>query len=145
MTYRFAALGIVGLLIASCNTLTVRETVLSTSQKIATVSNPGDGVTPPTTLVLLENGTGQYVPVSTGFAQAPITAFVAGAGSGIAIGTGLASARPAVTNVSQVQSGSSAQATDGAGGTAQAAGGSANATVGPITNNNPVAVAVGTP
>ncbi|MDQ4060030.1 MAG: hypothetical protein M3145_02855, partial [Pseudomonadota bacterium] len=75
------------------------------------VSSPGDGASPQTNLVLLEGPTGQYVPVSTGFAQTPATAFIAGAGAGIAIAAGQYGAakalRPSVTNV--VQNGASAQ------------------------------------
>ena len=88
MRHGFVAVSALGLVLAGCNTMTVREATLSTSQRVAMVSSPGDGASPPTNLVLLEGPTGQYVPVSTGFAQAPATAFIAGAGAGIAIAAG---------------------------------------------------------
>ena len=70
---------------AGCNTITVRESVLSTNQRVAMVSSPGDGVSPPTSLVLFEERRGRYVPVAAGFAQAPVTAFLTGTGAGIAL------------------------------------------------------------
>ena len=110
-----AALGALGLLLAGCNTMTVRETVLSTNQRVAMVSNPGDGVTPPTNLVLLEGKPGHFVPVAAGFGQAPATAILTGSAGGIAIGAGAYGAarvvRAPVTNV--VQGGASAQANGG--------------------------------
>jgi hypothetical protein len=74
------------LVAGGCNGLTVREATLSNQQKVAMVSTTGDGVSPPATLVLLESERGQYAPVSTGFAQAPVSAALAGAGAGVAIG-----------------------------------------------------------
>jgi hypothetical protein len=113
-------LALVAVVLGGCNGLTVREATLSNQQKVAMVSTAGDGVSPPATLVLLESERGQYAPVSTGFAQAPVTAALAGAGAGVAIGASTIAAaraiRPAVTNVSQSQSGASA--TGGSGGLA---------------------------
>jgi hypothetical protein len=68
----------------------VREALLSTNQRIVMVSHPGDGVTPPTNVVLLEQSPGKYVPVATGFGTAPIPALLTGGVAGIAVGTGLA-------------------------------------------------------
>ena len=98
-----------GLLVAGCNTMTVREAVLSTNQRVAMVSNPGDGVSPPTNVVLFEQRPGRYVPVAAGFAQAPVTAFLTGAGAGIALGIGAHGTRTRVN----VQGTSSARATGG--------------------------------
>jgi predicted small secreted protein len=96
-----AVLIAVGLLVAGCNHVAVGEGVLSTGQKVAMVSTPGDSVSPPSTAVLYQPRPGaQYVPVAAGFGQAPLTAFVTGAGAGIAIGAGIAAHRPDVTNVS---------------------------------------------
>jgi hypothetical protein len=124
MIHRFAVLSTVSLLVAGCNTITVRETVLSTNQRVAMVSAPGDGITPPTNVVLLEQQRGRYTPVATGFAQAPVTAFVAGAGAGIALGAGNYAAGRATrpSNISVV--GSSAQGGAAQGGSAQ--GGAVN-------------------
>jgi hypothetical protein len=115
MKYRIAALGALGLLTAGCNTVTVREELLSTNQRVAMVSSPGDGVSPPTSVVLFEHRRGQYVPVATGFTQAPVTAFFDGAGAGIALGAGVyGAARVAKpSTVSVVQSGGSATASGG--------------------------------
>src|SRR3954453_20253607 len=120
-----AAVGALSLTLAGCNILTVREGVLSTNQRVAMVSSPGDGISPPTNVVLFEDKSGKYVPVSTGYAPAPVTALVAGAGAGIAIGAGTYGAarvaRPAITNV--IQRGASAT---GSSSTATATGGSAS-------------------
>jgi hypothetical protein len=89
--------------------MTVRETVLSTNQRVAMVSAPGDGVTPPTNLVLFEQRPGRYVPVAAGFAQAPVSAFLEGAAGGIAIGIGAHGVKSKVT----VQGTSSAQSAGG--------------------------------
>ena len=71
------------------------------------VSTPGDGVSPPTNVVLLEERRGRYVPVATGYAQAPVTAFLTGTGAGAALGIGNYAAaraiRPDTTSVVQVQ------------------------------------------
>ncbi|KLK94257.1 hypothetical protein AA309_04695 [Microvirga vignae] len=106
---RIAAACALCFLATGCNSMTVRESVLSTNQRVAMVSAPGDGVTPPTNLVLFEERPGRYVPVAAGFAQAPVTAFLEGAGAGIATGIGLHGVKSKVT----VQ------------GTSQATGGSA--------------------
>jgi hypothetical protein len=115
---RVTALAGLTLLTAGCNSITVREGVLSTNQRIAMVSSPGDGVSPPANLVLFEDRPGRYVPVAAGFAQAPATAFLTGAGAGIAVGIGLHGARSRVNTL--VQGASSAQAAGGSatGGTA---------------------------
>ncbi|KFG66822.1 hypothetical protein [Microvirga sp. BSC39] len=106
---RIAAVCLLGFLVSACNTMTVRESVLSTNQRVAMVSNPGDGVTPPTNVVLLEERPGRYTPVAAGFAQAPVTAFLNGAGAGVALGIG---AHGTKTRVS-VQGTSSARSTGG--------------------------------
>lgn len=104
--------------LAGCNTLTVREGVLSTNQRVAMVSNPGDGVTPPTNVVLLEKHPGRFSPIATGFAQAPVTAFVAGAGSGIALGVGNYAAGRAIRPSTISVVGSSAAGGSATGGSA---------------------------
>jgi hypothetical protein len=97
-----AALAACGVLLANCAQVKVSEVVLSTNQKVAMVSTPGDSVSPPANLVLLANRHGQYVPVATGFGQAPVPAFLNGAGAGIAVGAGIYGAakvaKPPVTN-----------------------------------------------
>lgn len=115
---RLAALCALSLFAAGCNTMTVRESVLSTNQRVAMVSNPGDGVTPPTNLVLFEEQPGRYVPVAAGFAQAPTTAFLTGAGAGIAMGIGLHSARTKVNTIVQGTSSARSMGGSATGGTA---------------------------
>jgi hypothetical protein len=104
MWYQSAAIAALGVLVAGCAQINVSETVLSTDQKVAMVSTPGDSVSPPTNLVLLSDRDGRYVPVATGFGQAPVPAFLAGAGAGIAVGAGILGAakttKSQVTNVS---------------------------------------------
>jgi hypothetical protein len=107
--WRIVAICTLSLAVSACNTMSVRETVLSTNQRVAMVSAPGDGLTPPTNLVLFEQRPGRYVPVAAGFAQAPVTAFLEGAGAGIAIGIGTHGVKSKVT----VQGTSSAQSTGG--------------------------------
>src|SRR5215210_4399277 len=139
MRSRFTAMCVLGLALAGCNTVTVNEGVLSTNQRVALVSSPGDGVTPPTAVVFFEDRRGQFTPVASGFAQAPVTAVVSGLGAGIAVGTGnfaAASAiRPSRTNVIQtgaaarsISGGAISTATGGAGGAggASGAGGAVN-------------------
>lgn len=101
MRYEIAAIGGVGLILAGCNTMQIHETALSTNQRVAMVSTTGDGITPPTNLVLYEDRPGSYVPVTAGFAAAPVTAFLTGAGAGIAVGAGLGSVARPVTNIAQ--------------------------------------------
>lgn len=96
---------------SACNTMTVRESTLSTRQRVAMVSSPGDGVSPPTSVVLFEDRPGRYVPVAAGFAQAPVTSFLAGAGAGIALGIGTHGVKTRVNT--SVQGTSSAQSTGG--------------------------------
>jgi hypothetical protein len=112
-----AALAACGVLIAGCAQVNVSEAVLSTNQKVAMDSTPGDSVSPPANLVLLANSHGQYVPVATGFGQAPVPALLNGAGAGIAVGAGIYGAakvaKPPVTNVSNTVTGG----TGGQGGT----------------------------
>jgi len=111
--------------LTGCNTMTVREGVLSTNQRVAMVSSPGDGISPPTSVVLFEHRRGRYVPVATGFGQAPVPAFLTGAGAGIAVGLGAYAGR-ARNNVSNVFQGSaSSQATGGSATGGTATGGSA--------------------
>jgi hypothetical protein len=109
MLYQSAALAALGVLVAGCAQVTVSEAVLSTNQKVAMVSTPGDSVSPPTNLVLLADRHGQYAPVATGFGQAPVPAFLAGAGAGIAVGAGIYGAakvaKPQVTNISNTSAG----------------------------------------
>ena len=83
-------LGIValGATLGGCAAINVHETTLSTNQKVAIVSSPGDGVSPPSSTILVAGRSGQFVPVSTGYAQAPVTAAISGATAGIAIGAG---------------------------------------------------------
>jgi hypothetical protein len=119
---RIVGICALGFLAAGCNTTTVRESVLSTNQRVAMVSNPGDGVTPPTNLVLFEDRPGRYVPVAAGFAEPPATAFLTGAGAGIATGIGLYGARSRVNTV--VQGTSAARATGGTGNGGTGNGGS---------------------
>ncbi len=107
MESRVAIVCALVLMVAGCNTMTVRETVLSTNQRIAMVSNPGDGVSPPTNVVLFERRPGRYTPVAAGFAHAPVTAFLTGAG--VALGIGAHGTRTRVN----VQGTSSARATGG--------------------------------
>jgi hypothetical protein len=99
---RNAALAACGMLVAGCAQVKVSEAVLSTNQKVAMVSTPGDSVSPPTNLVLLANPHGQYVPVATGFGPAPVPALLNGAGAGVAVGAGIYGAarasKPSVTN-----------------------------------------------
>lgn len=97
------------IIVSACNSLTVRESALSTRQRIAMVSSPGDGVSPPTNVVLFEERPGRYVPIAAGFAQAPVTSFLQGAGAGIALGIG---AHGTKTRVS-VQGTSAAQSSGG--------------------------------
>jgi len=116
MRHQYVVLATVGVLIAGCAQVRVSEAVLSTNQKVAMVSTPGDSVSPPTNLVLLADRHGQYAPVATGFGQAPIPAFLAGAGAGIAIGAGTYAAakvvRPQVTNISSSNSGGNTNSTN---------------------------------
>src|SRR6476619_3650387 len=104
---QYAALAACGVLLSGC--LTVEETYLSSNQKVAMVYSPGDSISPPTNLVLLANRHGQYVPVATGFGQAPIPAALTGAVGGMAVGAGIygASRRndQPVTNVSVTAAG----------------------------------------
>jgi hypothetical protein len=125
---------VAGALLAGCNT--IQEHTLSTRQRIVTINNAGDGVSPPTTVVLLERRRGVYEPIYGGHTAAPVTAFVAGAGAGIATGIGLASVRPSRTIVTQ--SGASARATGGAGGAGGAggSGGSGGTNTQTNTQNN---------
>jgi hypothetical protein len=97
------------ILAGACNAVSVRETTLSTRQRVAMVSTPGDGVTPPTNVVLFEQRPGRYVPIAAGFAQAPVTSFLQGAGAGIAVGIGAYGAKTKVS----VQGTSSASSTGG--------------------------------
>ena len=100
--FQNAALAACGMLVAGCAQVNVSEAVLSTNQKVAMVSTPGDSVSPPTNLVLLANPHGQYVPLATGFGPAPVPALLNGAGAGAAIGAGIYCAakvsKPSVTN-----------------------------------------------
>ena len=75
-------------MLAGCfdRTLTVSEGRLSTNQRIAMVSSSGNGVSPPTNLVMYEAAPGHMVPVSTGFAQAPVTALMEGVGAAATLG-----------------------------------------------------------
>jgi hypothetical protein len=122
-------LGIAALctVLGGCTAINVRETTLSTNQKVAIVSSPGDGVSPPSSTVLVASRHGQFVPVSTGYAQAPVTAALSGAVGGMAIGAGNYAAarvlRP--TQVNQVQTGGNVT-----GATASSQGASANASGG---------------
>ncbi len=119
---RIAFMCALGLSLAGCNSMTVRETVLSTNQRVAMVSNPGDGVSPPTNLVLFEARPGRYVPVAAGFAQAPVTAFLTGTGAGIALGIGAHGNGTKVTT--SVQGTSSARSAGGTATGGTATGGS---------------------
>lgn len=121
-TMRMAAMGALCFLATGCNTMTVREGTLSTRQRIAMVSNPGDGVTPPTNVVLFEERPGRYVPIAAGFAQGPVTAFLTGAGAGIALGIGTHGTRTRINT--SVQGTSSAQSTGGSATGGTATGGS---------------------
>lgn len=118
LNYRTVAVVGAALLTANCTTMTVRESVLSTRQRVAMVSHPGDGISPPTNLVLFEERPGRYVPVAAGFAQAPVTAFLTGAGAGIALGIGAHGARSRVNTVVQNTGSSSATGGSAAGGNA---------------------------
>ena len=122
MRCQIIAVVVVSVAVAGCNTMTVREGVLSTRQRVAMVSSPGDGITPPTNLVLFEDRPGRYVPVAAGFAEAPATAFLTGAGAGIAVGLGVRGTRSRVNTV--VQGTSSAQSTGGSATGGTATGGS---------------------
>src|SRR5215218_1671065 len=79
------------------------------------VSTLATGWSPPTNAVFYEGRRGQFVPVAAGFGQAPVPAFLNGAGAGIAIGlgnyAGAKALRPDNVNVSQ-----SVTATGGVGG-----------------------------
>jgi hypothetical protein len=116
MRYQSAALAALGVLVAGCAQINVSEAVLSTNQKVAMVSTPGDSVSPPTNLVLLADRHGQYAPVATGFGQAPVPAFLAGAGGGIAVGAGIYGAakvaKPQVTNISSTNTGGNTNGTN---------------------------------
>ena len=116
MRYRSAALSMVGVLVAGCAQISVGEVVLSTNQKVAMISTPGDSVSPPTNLVLLADRNGQYAPVATGFGQAPVPAFLAGAGAGIAVSAGIygaaKAAKPQVTNISSTNVGGNTNSTN---------------------------------
>jgi len=109
MRYQNAALAALGVLVAGCAQVNVSEAVLSTNQKVAMVSTPGDSISPPTNLVLLSDRHGQYAPVATGFGQAPVPAFLSGAGAGIAVGAGIYGAakvaKPQVTNITSTNTG----------------------------------------
>lgn len=118
MPGRLLVLSAVCIALAGCNTLTVREGVLSTNQRVAMVSNPGDGVSPPTSLVLVETHPGRFSPVATGFGQAPVTAFVAGAGAGIALGAGTYAAGRAIRPSTIAVTGASAAGGSATGGSA---------------------------
>lgn len=135
MLLRGAAVAGAGLFLCACNGLTVREATLSNNQTVAMVSTPGDGVSPPTNVVLIKDRHGNFVPVSTGYAQAPVTALFAGAMAGVAVGGGLAGAaalrKP--DNVNAFSSGSTSFSTS-SGGTA--IGGSATALGGTAFGGN---------
>jgi hypothetical protein len=115
MLYQSATLAVLGALVAGCAQLNASETILSTNQKVAMISTPGDSVSPPTTLVLFAEKNGQYAPVATGFGQAPVPAFLAGAGSGIAVASGIYGAakvaKPQVTNISSTNTGGNTNGT----------------------------------
>jgi hypothetical protein len=51
--FQNAALAACGMLVAGCAQVNVSEAVLSTNQKVAMVSTPGDSVSPPANLILL--------------------------------------------------------------------------------------------
>jgi hypothetical protein len=112
---KLTAAAFFGLSLTACNQLHVQEAVLSTKQRVAMVSTSGDGVSPPTNAVFYEGKRGYFVPVATGFGQAPVPAFLNGAGAGVAVGignyAGAKALRPDHVNVNQ-----SATATGGAGG-----------------------------
>jgi hypothetical protein len=67
-------------------------------------------------LVLFAEKNGQYAPVATGFGQAPVPAFLAGAGSGIALASGIYGAakvaKPQVTNISSTNTGGNTNGTN---------------------------------
>jgi hypothetical protein len=118
MRYQSTALAALGVLVAGCAQVQVNvsEAVLSTNQKVAMVSTPGDSVSPPTNLVLLSDRHGQYTPVATGFGQAPVPAFLSGAGAGVAVGAGIYGAakvaKPQVTNISSTNTGGNTNGTN---------------------------------
>lgn len=105
------------LLAAGCNNITVQESVLSTRQRVAMISSPGDGISPPTNVVLFEEHPGRYVPIAAGFTQAPVTAFLTGAGAGIALGIGASGVKTKVQGVSSAASHSSGGSATGGTGT----------------------------
>ncbi len=70
--------------LGACASLKVEEAYLSTNQRVAVVSSRGDGVTPPATVILIEDEPGKFStmkPIATGFGQAPVTAVAAGMGA----------------------------------------------------------------
>ena len=116
LTVKMMSVSLLGLSAAACNNIQVREAVLSTKQRVAMVSTPGDGISPPTNAVFYEGRRGHFVPVAAGFGQAPVPAFLNGAGAGIAVGIGNYAGAKAL-KADQVNVNNSATATGGAGGT----------------------------
>jgi pheromone shutdown protein TraB len=95
MKTKVLLLGVVCLPLAGC--VTVTETALSTNQQLAIVDYSGNGLTAPTTVVLLKDRRGKYAPIGTGFAQAPVTAILTGAAAGTAAGLVAGRVREATT------------------------------------------------
>lgn len=89
--------GMLAALLAGCSQMTVHETVLSTNQRLVMVSSPGDGISPPTNVVLLEETPGRLSPVATGFGTAPVPALLTGAVAGIAVGAGIGLSADSIT------------------------------------------------
>lgn len=142
MRYQSAALAALGVLVAGCAQVNVSEAVLSTNQKVAMVSTPGDSVSPPTNLVLLSDRHGQYTPVATGFGQAPVPAFLSGAGAGVAVGAGIYGAakvaKPQVTNISSTNTGGNTNGTNTSTNTNTTASSSTSTSAGNINTSQQV-------
>jgi hypothetical protein len=89
MIHRVAATVGLALVLAGCSSLVVEESLVEPqNRKMAVVSSYGDGATPRTRFVLLEDEQGRYQPASLGFNDGPIATVVGGTGALIALSAG---------------------------------------------------------
>lgn len=104
MNKLFLRLAIVASVLAGgCSRLTITEGVLSNGTPIAAIETPGDGVTPPTTTLVIADRNGGVTPINTAASEGVLPSALKGAVAGIAVGAGTAGAgallRPANTTV----------------------------------------------
>jgi len=104
MNKLFLCLAIVASVLAGgCSRLTITEGVLSNGTPIAAIETPGDGITPPTTTLVIADRNGGVTPINTAASEGVLPSALKGAVAGIAVGAGTAGAgallRPANTTV----------------------------------------------